>query len=280
MYICCFGCGKTFFRDTKHVNENLKLKCHNYCSLKCLGGNKRNRILLTCDNPSCSNKFERTLSGVSKRNYCCLSCSASVNNKIRPKRKGVVKQCLVCGAEFKGNKKFCSVKCKFEGQKIDGKVLLNYIKEFYSKNKRIPLKREMKHYRSTRSHFGTWNSAIKQAGFDPNPVMFANKHKALDGHFCDSFAEKIIDDWFFERKIDHKRSVPYPSDDKFTCDFLVGNYWIEFFGLSGELKRYDQLKQQKIRLAKKLSLRLVEIYPEDLLPMSNLKNKLNFLNGY
>ncbi len=134
----------------------------------------------------------------------------------------------------------------------------------------IPLKREYRHYNAARLRFGTWNKAIKAAGFNPNPVLFAKKHIANDGHKCDSVAEKIIDDWLYARKIKHQINVPYPGNNSFTADFVVGNNWIEFFGLSGELNSYDRLKKQKLKIAKSLNLRLIAIYPNDLFPKCRL----------
>jgi hypothetical protein len=114
----------------------------------------------------------------------------------------------------------------------------------------------IKIYKPVRKHFGTWNNVIRAAGFEPNPVMFANKHIANDGHKCDSLAEKIIDDWLYARKIEHKINVSYPGNCGFTVDFKVGDYWVEFFGLSGEHKRYDELKEKKLKLIIKFNLRL------------------------
>jgi hypothetical protein len=109
--------------------------------------------------------------------------------------------------------------------------------------------------------------------------MFAKKFIANDGHRCDSLSEKIIDDWFRARKIKHQIIVPYPDPEnrKLTADFLVKNYWIEFFGLSGELKKYDELKKRKIRLAKKYKLNLIKIYPQHLFPKNKLNKLLKFL---
>lgn len=125
-------------------------------------------------------------------------------------------------------------------------------------------------YKEARRAFGTWNKAIEAAGYKPNPVMFARKYFAKDGHKCDSFAEKIIDDWFYERKIVHKRSVPYPNNKELTADFVVGDRWIEFFGLAGVIKKYDELHGKKHAIAKKHKIKLVSIYPKDLFPKNNL----------
>lgn len=174
----------------------------------------------------------------------------------------MVKKCAFCGKDFKS---------------IPAEELIFKIRTFVKKCGRIPLKREMLNYHAFRSRFGTWNNAIKTAGFDPNPVMFANKHIASDGHKCDSLAERIIDDWFYARQTEHERSTPYPGDYGLKVDFKVRDYWVEFFGLSGEHKRYDRLKRKKIRLAKKLNLKLVGIYPKDLFPKSRLAEKFTFL---
>lgn len=277
MLIKCFGCGKEFNKDNRHINENIKLGLHNYCSLRCLAENRKNRRWFVCSNPNCLKKFERVLSGTSDNNYCSRSCSVSVNNRLYPKRIAVIKECLICKKKFKSNKTYCSAKCKFTGQKLDGSLLIEEIKEFYKKHKRIPFKRELKHYHSVRSHFKTWNNAVITAGLTPNPVLFANKHIAKDGHKCDSLSEMIVDNWLFVRKIKHEINFPYPGYYGFTVDFKVGKYWIEFFGLAGEHKRYDELREKKINLAKEKKLKLIEIYPSHLFPENKLDEILGFL---
>lgn len=143
------------------------------------------------------------------------------------------------------------------------------IKNFYVKNGRIPLKREYRYYNAARLRFGTWNKAIEAAGLNPNPVLFSKKYLANDEHVCDSLAEKIIDDWFSARKIPHERNVSYPNC-KYTCDFKIGDTLVEFFGLSGELRSYDNYKKRKIQIARKNHIKLVSIYPQDLFPESRL----------
>lgn len=57
-----------------------------------------------------------------RRKFCCQSCAATYNNKLRekkPKRK-----CLYCGKEIDNRKKFCSTKCFNEFQ------YENYIKKW------------------------------------------------------------------------------------------------------------------------------------------------------
>ena len=83
---------------------------------------------------------------------------------------------------------------------------------FYKLNKRIPVKKEMYDaYGKARDVFGTWNKAIEIAGYEPNPVMFAKRCVARDGHQCDSLAEKIIDEW--------QKSDPAPELTKPKFEF-------------------------------------------------------------
>ena len=141
-------------------------------------------------------------------------------------------------------------------------------------NQRIPLKQEYNHYIAARNRFGTWNKAIEAAGFSPNPVLFAHKHLAKDGHKCDSLAEKIIDDWLYTRKIHHQVKVPYPQNKKYKADFVINDKWVEYFGLSGELKSYDKLKKKKLLFAKEHSLNIIAIYPKHLFPKCQLSKIL------
>jgi hypothetical protein len=178
--------------------------------------------------------------------------------------------CAFCKQEFVKSQKYCSRECKDNGESIPKDILIDKIQSFYKLNGRIPVKREFESCKAARKTFGTWNNAIIAAGFDPNPVLFSKKHIAKDGHNCDSLAERIIDDYLFRRGIEHERSCPYPGNKGFSVDFKVRDYWIEYFGLTGEHKRYDELKIQKENLAKKYHLQLISIYPRHLYPTGKL----------
>jgi hypothetical protein len=60
---------------------------------------------------------------------------------------------------------------------------------------------------------------------------------------------------------------------RFRCDFLADRTYIEYFGLRGD-QDYDIKIELKIALCKRLGLRLVAIYPEDLLQRAVLESKL------
>lgn len=154
--------------------------------------------------------------------------------------------------------------------------LIRKIGNFYKKHGRIPLKREFNMHREYKRRFGSWNRAIRLAGFSPNPELFTHKFKAKDGHKCDSFAEKIIDDWLYARRIPHERNVPY-ENTKMTADFSLGsNTFMEFFGLAGVQKKYDALLERKRKVCRERDIRLIEIYPSDLFPKSRLPQLIKY----
>jgi len=146
-------------------------------------------------------------------------------------------------------------------------TLLKKIRDFYTTHGRIPLKREFNMYAEYRRRFGSWNNAIQLAGFEPNEVIFSRKFTAKDSHVCDSFAERIIDDWLSSHRIEHERNIPY-GNTKMTADFGVGNIRIEYFGLLGEVKGYDKIIQRKKDFCEATGLKLIEIYPRDLFKTS------------
>ncbi len=230
---------------------------------------------LICQNPECHKVYKGRIDKRCKHNYCSHSCAVTVNNKLHPRNPGVIKICAYCRKNFKSREKYCSIKCKNLGSAVPESVLLGDIEKFVKEKGRIPYKFELGNYGAARGRFGTWNKAIEAAGFMPNPVMFAKKYIAKDGDKCDSLAEKIIDDYLSRRNIKHIRNFPYPGNEGFTVDFKIGDLWIEFFGLSGELKRYDELKERKLEIAKKNKLNLIEIYPKDLFPIN--KTTLDFV---
>jgi hypothetical protein len=273
--INCSYCNKSFLKDARYVNENKKLGHKSFCSPFCLSKDRYKSKELVCENPSCDRTFVRSPNAISPYNFCSRSCIAKTINPSKPK----IRYCanVNCSSTFTGYRKYCSLDCiPYPESKYTKEDVIQEIRNFVEENKRIPLKRERYNlYKPARFYFKTWNNAIEAAGFDPNPVMFAHRHIAKDGHTCDSLTERIIDDWLYKNKISHEVHVLYPGNKGFRCDFKVGDYWIEFFGLKGELRRYDYLKKRKIKLIKNFKLKLIEIQTKDLFPENRLKEKLN-----
>lgn len=253
----------------------MKFNWKQYCSIKCQHAAKYKQVEVKCSNPNCQNTFKRTPGQISKLGnfFCSSSCAAAINNKKFPKRSPSPKTCT----SFRKKSTDININtCKYKRSVIPKEKIIEEIRIFYTVNNRIPFREEFFHRKAAKLRFGTWNEAIKAAGFIPNPVRFAKKHMAEDGHPCDSLSEKIIDDWLSKNKIPHEINVPY-QNTKFTADFKVKNYFIEFFGLRNGLDRYDLLMKEKIRLIKQNRLKLIAIYPKDIFPESKLDKILKVI---
>lgn len=283
-WVKCRRCGKSFTKDNRHINENLKLGHKFFCSRSCQSLSRNKQVSIICENPSCYKQFYRQPSDISSRNFCSHFCAATIINTDRNRQNTTFSNCKNCGADvLRRDHRYCSLQCyqSFTRQywetykpKYAKEDIINTIQKFIKKNERIPFKKELnKIYQPARKYFGTWNNTIKTAGFEPNPVMFANHWIAKDGHKCDSLSEKIIDDYLTRRGIVHERNYPYP-EGTYTADFKIGNKLIEFFGLAGEHEEYDRIRMIKKKIADKHKLGLIEIYPKDLFIRDRLKTIL------
>ncbi|MFZ3069074.1 MAG: hypothetical protein WA052_02030 [Microgenomates group bacterium] len=250
------------------------------------------RILIICS--FCKGKIYRNPSSInSKHNFCNHHCSASFTNRKRTTKLSVLRKTRVIlsplckqfgcsnhiGLE---NKIFCSYQCKKafyqSGHSQFKEESIKRVSSFMKEYGRLPVKREFSQgYKRILHVFGSWNNLIKSAGFEPNPVLFSRKYIANDGHGCDSLSEKIIDDWMFARKIPHLIKEKYPWNNGMTADFKVGEYWIELFGLVGQLKSYDCLMKIKLQKVKEHNLNLISLFLSDLFPHNHLQDKLDIL---
>lgn len=283
MEIICEYCGNTFYRDIGRYNEAIKNNWRQFCSPNCQNNAKQKRIELRCSYPECKKLFVRKLSQIllSDKLFCSSSCSAKYYGRIT--KSDHAHPCNLPGcnnvvtSDYPG-KKYCSPECLKKYQKLSTyskESVVQSIQNFHNQYERIPLKYELGAiYAPARRFFGTWNNAIKAAGYDPNPVMFAKHYLANDGHKCDSMAEKIVDDWLYGKKIKHRVHVPYPWNNGMKCDFLIGDTWVEIFGLEGNVARYDELKREKLELAKIHKLKLFRLTLKDVYSKNRLAIKL------
>lgn len=107
--------------------------------------------------------------------------------------------------------------------------------------------------------------------------------QAKDGHFCDSFSEKIVDDYLFGCSIAHKRGVKLTfADVKAVPDFIVSNnVIIEVLYCDYRLPPINKIEEKYIaRYLKKRNaylennIILVEVFPNDLKSTGALGEKL------
>jgi len=123
--------------------------------------------------------------------------------------------------------------------------------------------------------FGTWNNALVKADILED-IRYSSRGivtKALDGHLCRSLGEKTIDDFLYNHGIEHERDFPYPVGG-YTVDFKTRRYFIEYFGLVGDVD-YDLKSKRKEKICRDNGIKLIKIFPEDLVNIAKLADKLS-----
>jgi len=127
-----------------------------------------------------------------------------------------------------------------------------------------------------KDEFGSWLNALIQAGVledGTRPTARGTQTIALDGDVCLSLGEKTIDDYLFQHGIPHEKE-PYYPDKSHRADFLVGETFVEYFGLAGD-PEYDKKTKMKKKICKDHGILLISIYPADLVSPKKLENKLS-----
>ena len=129
--------------------------------------------------------------------------------------------------------------------------------------------------RRVKSVFDSWLAALIDSGVLENGTRKTSRGiqtLAKDRHVCLSLGEKTIDDFLFDRGIHHEKEPKYPIGN-FRADFLVDGVFIEYFGLAGNAE-YDEKTRIKIRICQERNIKLISIFPADLISHEKLRRKL------
>lgn len=275
-FVVCSVCNKKFLKDNRHINENKKLGHNFYCSPLCFSSVKNKQVKLICENPNCHNAFRRTPSDKSFRNFCSRKCAMTIIGPENGLKHRKYRYCQYCGKKLTANYKYCSPKCWGLAHTLSKEQLISELNILAQQLGRSPTKRECKFSSSCERWFKSWNNALIEAGLIPhrslNQRMYSRrKCIAVDGHFCNSISELLIDNWFNQNKIGHQKEFPYPKG-KFVADWAFSaNIFVEYFGLANDSKRYDEEIKKKKLICKESKINLIEIYSKDLFPKNKLK---------
>ena len=123
--------------------------------------------------------------------------------------------------------------------------------------------------------FGSWLKALVEAGVledGARPTSRGIQCLAKDEHVCFSLGEKTVDDFFYSQGFAHEKEPHYPEGN-FRADFLIGDVFIEYFGLRGN-PDYDTITRKKQRICNKYGIKLISVYPSDLMSLKRLSSKL------
>jgi hypothetical protein len=139
----------------------------------------------------------------------------------------------------------------------------------------LTLLRQKPNQERVKELFGSWFAALIAAGLLENEARRLQRGTqclATDGHVCFSLGEKTIDDFLHANRIQHKKEPHYPVGN-FRADFVANSVFIEYLGLTGD-REYDLKTREKQRLCKEHGIKLIAVYPADLVSSRKLEAML------
>jgi len=131
--------------------------------------------------------------------------------------------------------------------------------------------------------FGSWLQTLILAGVLKDGTLQTSRRVrciAIDGHMCNSLAEKTVDDWLYSHDISHEKEPLYPhharlNPYKMRADWKAQDILIEYAGLMDE-PDYAAKMKAKQEIATEFGLSLIILQPKDIL---DLDTKLASLVG-
>jgi hypothetical protein len=129
--------------------------------------------------------------------------------------------------------------------------------------------------RRVKDVYGSWLNALIKAGVlagDVRRTARGIQCIANDGHICLSLGEKTIDDLLFSLGIEHEKEPNYPGCN-YRADFQILGAFVEYFGLAGDAD-YDARSKEKASICAAHGIKLIAIYPKDLISVRLLKSKI------
>lgn len=223
--IDCDYCGKPFERSTRQFNEAKKFGWKQFCSRECKNTSQITSIDSFCSCCGIGIKVQQCdwLESKSKKFYCSKSCAAVINNSnrivsddqklktsvtlLKRYNNGIVPEnskCIICGNVISAskhlNQKCCSKECgkiyQFGSLPYTKAEVLSEIHYWYNLLGDTPSSKIVgaKLHHAAKKWFGSWNKAMKAAGYDPNTQWMSKKKLTCkDGHPSDSISEMIVD---------------------------------------------------------------------------------------
>lgn len=297
----CPQCGSQFVKRAATVKYEHSKGHKVYCSSGCMRKSRTTVKVVPCS--TCGTDVDVLPSRKSKSGqyFCSHTCSATASNVNRPSpstkhrekvsaslrahygdigRAREEKNCDVCSEPFIGKPKqtSCSMLCGL--YRRDGTLPLTLeelepeVRSLVQEFGRVPSSKEVSRRvtGAAQKFHGSWNKMLASFGLPTNTEWMRRKRVLCkDGHVADSISEMLVDNWLFDQGIKHEVHTPYP-EGRFTFDFMLPdhNTRIEYFGLAGEHRDYDEKIVVKRALAAAHGIRVIEVFPSHLYPINVL----------
>lgn len=106
----------------------------------------------------------------------------------------------------------------------------------------------------------TINRHLRANGVERRQPGFSRWRTAQDGHLVQSGWELLVDDWLSAHGVEHECQPTLPFGDQLRADFLVGETYIEVWGVVHN-RKYADRKSAKLAQYTEYGISLIEIYP-------------------
>jgi len=108
------------------------------------------------------------------------------------------------------------------------------------------------------------SSRLKQKGIRNRYEGWGRRLKCDDNHVVRSGLERAVCNWLYSHGILHRTEPKVPWKSNHRGDFLVGDTYIEVWGVTNSTK-YEQTKSLKCSRYQECGAKLIEIYPRHIL---------------
>lgn len=250
--------------DTEFTRQRNK-KAKPYCSKKCRNIDTGRTLLLKCS--LCEKEFYRShsMSVGKESNFCSVMCQDnSLKNKVE-------RTCVECGVVFSVipansiNRKYCSHECRRKYLEKDD-LVYHYVEQGLSAE-------------ATGFELGvSENTVLKELHrhkIDTRDAGFGISGVSDDGTHVRSSYGMLVSNKLSEAKLSYEYDVRLPFKRGFLTDFLVGDVYVEVWGIVN-YSPYQRRMELKKKLYKEHGVKLVSIYPQDLknldLKIDEIKN--------
>jgi hypothetical protein len=107
------------------------------------------------------------------------------------------------------------------------------------------------------------------------PMKHQAAHRATDGHFVNSKAEMLIDNWLYMAEIVHAYERRLPIEENVYCDFYIptGKVYIEYWGHDNDPKSLAR-KEKKLAIYEKYGFKLIELDDTDVQNLDDILPRL------
>jgi len=146
--------------------------------------------------------------------------------------------------------------------------LLNYLWDYIAETGQLPKQRTFNnnaiypHSRTYADHFGTWNKAIEEAGYEPNANDgYGQRTEALDGVLYRSWNEAEFCNKFLFEQYNYVIEPKYPKPYNKYYDWYIKELDL-YIELDGGIR--PETIKEKIQINKLLNRNLLVVLPNDL----------------